>query len=89
MLNIDGSITQFIQCRKIFEDDCRWKTFEEFEGDVLAYLQHFRMWNERAIIDLNQDTCSSDPDLKTIPLEQENTVLPLPQPLASMYRTDQ
>jgi hypothetical protein len=69
---------QFVQCLNIWEDGCGWKTVRESKIDVLAYLEHFRVRNETAIIDPIQDTCSSDPHLNTIRLEQNNTVLLLP-----------
>ena len=62
--------------------------FREFKRDGLAYLEHFRVWNERAIIDLSHDTCLSDPNLKTIPLKQKITAWLLPQPPTSKCRTD-
>ena len=88
MLNIDASITQFVQGRKNLEDGCGEEIFREFEKDGLAYLEHFRVCNERAIIDISHDTCSSDLNLKTIILEQKITAWPLPQPPVSRCRTD-
>jgi len=76
------------KCRKSLEDGCGWKTFREYERDVLAHLEHFIVRDGTVVIYLSQDTWSSDPDLKTIPPEQKNTVFSLSQHAASKCRTD-